>query len=83
VEKALDEHLSLSHRELQKGGDPVHTNCHECGLTTFVLFENKCAWCQASLGQCYICSEQLTPDNVDFDNNSLCSYHAHVLSKDD
>lgn len=83
VETAIDEHLSLSHRDIKYGAEPDHTNCHECSLKTYVLAENKCVWCRATLGTCLICDEQLTPDNKDPDGDNLCSYHAHVLSKDD
>ena len=83
VETAIDESLALSYRDVKHGAEPDHTNCHECTLKTFVFAENQCVWCHASLGTCAICSEQLTPDNKDPDGESLCSYHAYVLSKDD
>jgi hypothetical protein len=83
VETAIDEHLSLSHRDLKHGAEPVHTECHECGLKTFVLRKNRCVWCDATLGRCSVCDEPLTPDNVDFDNDTRCSYHGYVMSKDD
>jgi hypothetical protein len=83
VETAIDEYLALSHRDIKHGAEPVHTNCHECSLKTYVLSENQCVWCHATLGTCLICDEQLTPDNKDPDGDNLCSYHAYVLSKDD
>lgn len=83
VKTAIDEYLALSHRDIQHGAEPIHTTCHECSLKTYVLAENRCCWCHASLGTCYICNEQLSPDNVDCDNDRLCSYHGYVLSKDD
>jgi hypothetical protein len=83
VETAIDEYLALSNREIKHGAEPVHTNCHECSLKTYVLAENQCVRCHATLGTCAICSKQLTPDNKDPDGDSLCSYHAYVLSKDD
>lgn len=83
VETAIDEHLALSHREIAQGEEPIHTNCHECSMKTYVMAENRCGWCHANLGTCHICGEQLSPNNVDVDNHRLCSYHGHVLSKDD
>jgi hypothetical protein len=75
--------LTLSHRDIEHGEEPVHTTCHECSLKTYVLAENRCARCHASLGTCSICDDQLTPDNIDVDDHELCSYHGYVLSKDD
>jgi hypothetical protein len=83
VETAIDEYLALSNRDIKHGAEPLHTNCHECSLKAYVLSENQCVWCHATLDTCSICGEQLTPDNIDFDNHSLCSYHGYVLSKDD
>lgn len=86
VETALDEYFSVNdHVAAKDGGEPALYPCPECGVNAYVIFEeeNGCAWCHETLGTCYICEEALTPNTVDADNSNLCSYHGHVLSKDD
>jgi len=83
VVTAIERYPELSHRDIKHGAEPDYTTCHECDLDTFVLSENRCVWCKATLGTCAVCDEQLTPDNKDPDGDGLCSYHAYVLSKDD
>lgn len=60
-------------------------HCPECGLAAYLTVDDEegCASCEFVLeGDCARCSETLTPDNVSADSNSLCSYCAHVMSKD-
>ena len=63
---------------------PVH-DCPDCSVHAYLTTEdhNGCVWCEFELGACAVCSEPLTPDNVDGDNNELCSYHGYVMSKED
>lgn len=57
--------------------------CHGCGLRTFIYEEEKCVVCEESLAykECPICHKGLNTDEQEF--NGLCSYHYHVMMKDD
>ena len=61
---------------------PVAT-CHECARECWVVEENRCLVCDATLkyAECALCGECLGPD--DQDNHGLCGYHAHQAQKDD
>jgi len=64
---------------------PLST-CMECGVDAYVFDdeESGCAWCEFELdGECAGCSGSLLPNDVSYDNHSLCSYCAYKLSKDD
>ncbi|BEO51078.1 hypothetical protein SMQE21_10180 [Serratia marcescens] len=65
------------------GDEPTHENCHQCGHDTFLILEQHCAWCEATLDyeQCSICGEHLGQD--DQVNDGLCGYHNHMSSKND
>ncbi|MGJ4957743.1 hypothetical protein ACQR1H_19020 [Bradyrhizobium sp. HKCCYLRH2015] len=68
-----------------EGGEPSLYRCPECSYMTYIItdHENGCAWCQLELGECLRCDAHLTPDNVAWDTNQLCSYCDHIMSKDD
>jgi hypothetical protein len=86
VEKVLEEHFSFDdHIAMKDGGEQSLYNCPECSVAAYIICEdeNGCAWCEESLGECAVCHTQLTPNNVDADNSSLCDYHGNLLSKDD
>ncbi|MCK1341968.1 hypothetical protein IVB38_39885 [Bradyrhizobium sp. 38] len=74
-----------NHEAYKDGGEPSLGRCPECNLETYVMSgdENACAWCDLELGECLRCSADLTPENVSWDSNELCSYCDHVMSKDD
>lgn len=86
IERALEVHFEgESYASMTDGGvQPVH-HCPECGVEAYLLTENHtgCAWCQITLGECYRCSTELTPENVSFDKLSICAYCEYVISKDD
>ncbi len=67
------------------GGEPPLENCPECGRDTYVLDEQRCVNCDFSLEgyKCAVCSEDLTIDDYRYGDGNLCSYHQHVLAKDD
>jgi hypothetical protein len=67
------------------GGEPSLDRCPECSYETYVMTdgENGCAWCQLELGECLRCETGLTPNNVAYDTNEMCSYCDHIMSKDD
>jgi DNA-directed RNA polymerase subunit M/transcription elongation factor TFIIS len=88
IEAALKESLwADGHIAAMEGGEPVIEECPECFKETYVFAEGKCLnpGCRFSLDgyECAICSEGLTLDDYRYGDGNLCSYHAHVLSKDD
>lgn len=86
VQHALSEHFAEeNYRAVKDGGDAIIGTCPECSLETYLEHpeENGCAWCDCVLGECSMCSTQLSPNNVAFDNSSMCSYCDNLMSKDD
>jgi hypothetical protein len=67
----------------KEGAEGMLGSCPECSYETYVMSgeENGCAWCQLELGACLRCEEALTPNNVAWDTNEMCSYCDHILSK--
>lgn len=63
------------------GGEPGVESCHECDRGTFIIHEQKCSWCDATLdySQCKVCEEPLSQD--DQMNGGLCGYHLHIYEK--
>jgi predicted RNA-binding Zn-ribbon protein involved in translation (DUF1610 family) len=74
-----------AHEAAKEGLDPPLENCPECDRETFVSSERRCASCGFSLEgyECAICSKSLTADDYRYGDGQLCSYHQHVMSKDD
>jgi DNA-directed RNA polymerase subunit M/transcription elongation factor TFIIS len=88
IETALKESLRAEgHIAAMEGGDPVLDECPECSKETYVLAEGKCLnpGCEFNLDghECAVCGESLTLDDYRYGDGHLCSYHAHVMSKDD
>ncbi len=88
IEAALNESLWVDgHIAAMEGGDPVVDECPECFKETYVFAEGKCLNpdCGFSLQryECAVCSEGLTLDDYRYGDGHLCSYHGHVVSKDD
>jgi hypothetical protein len=88
IEAAIGEHLTWDVYEAAKEGDnPPLENCPECDRDTYVLSEGRCLnpGCDFSLVgyECAVCSAGLTLDDYRYGDGHLCSYHAHVMSKDD
>ncbi|HBG96651.1 MAG TPA: hypothetical protein DDY14_15305 [Chromatiaceae bacterium] len=84
IQEALSEHFYAdSYIAMTDGGDPPIVTCHECGMETFIIAEDKCAICQCgrTYDACVICGETLTTDEQDL--NGLCGYHYHIANKDD
>lgn len=86
IEAALKESLRLEDR---KGLDEnwLLDECPECSRETYVFAEDKCLnpSCGFSLDgyDCALCGERLTLDDYRYGSETLCSYHAYVLAKDD
>jgi len=86
IEATLEEYFEMeNYVAAHDGGEPALYTCPECTVKAYVIWEgeNGCACCETTLTECVVCHTSLTPDNVDSDNSNLCSYHGHVLSKDD
>lgn len=86
LEHSVEEMFDFDiHRHVHKGGEPLVHDCPECGVAAYLTTEEHvgCVWCGEELGECAVCHTELTPENVSWDNSSLCSYHADVLSRDD
>ena len=86
IEAAIEEHLAWdAHVAVKDGDDPPLENCPECDRETFIVYENRCANCGFRLEgyECAICSKSLSLDDYRYGDGHLCSYHAHVMSKDD
>ncbi|MGC6225688.1 hypothetical protein [Proteus mirabilis] len=60
-----------------------YETCRECGSEGFLISEQRCVWCRATLeyDECSTCSQKLTQEEQEF--NGLCSYHYNTLNKDD
>ena len=86
IETALDKYFEAEGYAAAREGAPrpLHA-CPECSVKAYVTWEeeNACAWCDLELGECLRCETQLTPDDVAWDNNEMCSYCDHIMSKDD
>lgn len=86
IEEALTRAFGWdSHEAAKEGLEGPLENCPECDCDTFVIGEGRCASCGFSLKgyECAICSESLSIEDYRYGDGKLCSYHAHVLSKDD
>lgn len=88
IEDALEESLAVeSYISAKDGGDSVLEECPECTKNTYVHAEGRCLnpGCDFSVDdyECAVCSESLTLDDYRYGDGGLCSYHAHVMSKED
>jgi DNA-directed RNA polymerase subunit RPC12/RpoP len=88
IEAALEESLwAKYHNTAMEGGDPVLERCPDCFKETYAFAEGKCLnpGCDFSLDdyKCAVCSNSLTLDDYRYGDGHLCSYHVHVISKDD
>jgi DNA-directed RNA polymerase subunit M/transcription elongation factor TFIIS len=64
------------------GADEPYVDCPECGSAAYVLSEERCARCGASVeGNCVRCGNRIPASELD--SSPLCGYCAHVMSKDD
>lgn len=71
-----------NYRSIKDGGDPVTITCPECHEDTYVLEDNECILCEASVDrECKMCSIEIPFEEID--GEGYCSWCAHMLSKDD
>lgn len=68
-----------SYRSFQTG-ESLPETCTSCRLKTY-LVHLGCVFCEEKLGDCARCGTPLTPDSTDFDNESVCDYCGHMMSK--
>ena len=86
VERALEVHFEWeNYVAMTDGGDPVLSNCPGCGVTAYLSRADAvgCVWCQLELGECLLCMDGLTLENVSIDNLRMCAYCDYKMSKDD
>jgi hypothetical protein len=85
VEDALGAEAYMRHKDAGEDG-PIY-GCPECDKDTYIDFEDACANCGHSMdssGGCAICGEPFPLADLLFDPDmTLCSYHQHVMNKDD
>ena len=86
ISYSIAEHLDgLRIRAARYGAPDGLQNCPECDLLTYVVGagDDGCVWCDCKLGECAFCETRLTPDDVDFDDDRLCTDCGYKLHKDD
>jgi len=83
---ALDQAFAAeSHYAVKDGGKPPIGECPDCWAETYVYEEGRCAACGFQMpedAECALCGQSLTTEEYR-EHEGLCSYHAHVMSKDD
>ncbi|MEQ9848665.1 acetone carboxylase subunit gamma [Pectobacterium brasiliense] len=70
-----------NYHDPRDGSEPIYETCQQCNHDTFLIFEQKCAWCDATLehNECKVCGEPLTQDEQY--NGGLCSADQHISEK--
>ncbi len=86
VEKALEDVLDVDAyiRAKEGGGEGPLFTCPECGLETFVDFEDRCGACGHEPdgdSECARCGNEIELDIRLSDGGSLCGYCAHMSEK--
>ncbi|WP_147391889.1 hypothetical protein [Paracoccus onubensis] len=72
-------------RAARDGANGPIYDCPECGHSLYIANSevNTCLYCGYEVdGACSVCGERLGVGNVDWEDHSLCSYHAYVASKE-
>jgi hypothetical protein len=79
IASALD---SAAYMAVKDGGTTPYVMCPECGNETYVIDEQRCALCEHEAEHtCIRCSNEIPPEELD--SSPLCSWCAHMSSKDD
>lgn len=62
-----------NYHDPRDGTEPTYETCQQCNHDTFLIFDQECAWCDATLeyNECDVCGELLKQDEQD--NGGLCS----------
>ena len=74
-----------SYLAAKDGGDQPIGECPECWAEAYVFEEGRCAACDFVMPEdavCAVCHEGLSTEEYR-ENGHLCSYHAHLMAKDD
>ena len=82
VESLLEQQFSGDvYEHYTNGGDLPLVSCHECGKETYVVSEDKCAFCNSSTlyKACYRCGQKLSTDEQEMEGR--CGYCNHVYEK--
>lgn len=81
AEQAMAEGIN-HHANCMDGGDPEVVTCPHCSQETYHYGAGMCVSCEESAAQeCGMCSNRIPPDEIDDD--SLCGYCRHIMSRDD
>ena len=83
IPRAIGEALDIeAYLAVKDGGETPYVDCPECGVDAYVIEENRCASCGASVETtCNRCGMQIPAEELDC--SPLCGYCAHMSSKDD
>lgn len=78
-----DAFAGANYRSVKDGGDPVNSECHECGRESFIIEEGCCIICAVTLefSKCIRCGQAL--GSVDQHYGGRCDYCDYMASKDD
>lgn len=86
LEAALDELTAAdAYIAMTDGGEPPIDDCPECTRAAYVYEEERCVLCGFSADgyECAVCSQNLSLDEIRNGHTHLCSYHQHIVDKDD
>jgi len=83
AEPAIGDYFGYeNYSSVKDGGEPATIDCPECGLDTYVLEDNVCVVCEASVQRdCKRCGSNIPPEEID--GEGFCSWCAHMMSKGD
>jgi len=69
-------------RSVKDGGEPATTQCPNCCHDTYLLEDDVCLYCGESTERtCTRCGNEIP--GCELDGSGLCSWCAHMMSKDD
>jgi predicted SprT family Zn-dependent metalloprotease len=83
IPRAVQDALSAeAYISIKDGGESPYVCCPECGQKTYIVEENRCAACGESVETtCVMCGNEIPPEELD--SSPMCSWCAHMSSKDD
>ncbi|RJT16264.1 hypothetical protein [Rahnella inusitata] len=70
-----------NYQDSRDGSEPTLEHCYQCNHDTFLILEQKCAWCDAELeyNACEMCGQALTQEEQI--NGGLCSADEYSREK--
>lgn len=78
---------ALNHISIKDGGDAILQSCPLCKCETYIneFDENGnltgCVNCEFKLGDCSVCGNRLSPDDLYGDSKDLCGYCGYRMAK--